>query len=78
MKRKPNQQKDHDAPQKIKPQIKQSPSMNNKEKKEAWRNVNNGKNIENDKEDIKRLQVTIVGTSLLNGIDGKIKMNGTT
>ena len=71
-KKKPNQQKDHDAPQKNQtPDETQSSTVNNKESKEAGKNVNKIKNNENDKGNNKRLYVTIVGDSLLNGIDEK-------
>ena len=43
--------------------------MNNKESMETRKTVNNENNSEENKGDVKRLHVTIVGDSLLNGID---------
>ena len=71
-KKKPNQQKGSDAPQKNQaPDGTQSLTMNNTESMEARKSVDNEKNSEKNKGGVKRLHVTIVGDSLLNGIDEK-------
>ena len=71
-KKKPNQQKGYDAPQNNPaPDGTQSLTMNNTESMEARKSVDNEKNSEKSKGDVKRLHVTIVGDSLLNGIDEK-------
>ena len=71
-KKKPNRQKGYDAPQKNQAPVgTQSLTMNNKESMEARKTVNNEKNSGKNKGDVKRLHVTIVGDSLLNGIDEK-------